>query len=134
MELVLVNAPDLSIITPTVPPSPTVVSKYFSFVIPITTVISVTAQITTDLNMSVDNMNVVTKIIFTIKGTMQVGQQTLDVTGTITMNGNSVFTTENNQSLILFGNMATGTIMVQGTPIVASATVISCGQTSTMVD
>lgn len=136
MKLVLVNASGLNIVTPTIPPSPSVVSNFFEFVIPITTVTSVVVTPVIDPNMSVDGMNVISKITFTITGTMQAGSQTLPAGGSIVLNGSSVFTTENNQPLILLGDMASGNIIVSGAPLPTPATVTvkSCGQTSTFAD
>lgn len=135
MKLILVNAPGLNVVTPTIPPSPKVLSNYFEFNIPITTVTVVTVTPVIDPNMSVDEMKVILKITFDITGTMQVGSQTLPAKGSIVLNGTSTFTTENNQPLILLNDMASGNIIVSGTPpIPATVKVISCGQTSTSVD
>lgn len=136
MKLILVNAPGLNVVTPTIPPSPSVVSNFFEFVIPITTVTSVVVTPVIDPNMSVDGMNVISKITFTITGTMQSGTQTLPAGGSIILNGSSVFTTENNQPLILLGDMANGNIIVSGAPLPTPATVTvkSCGQTSTFAE
>lgn len=119
MKLVLVNAPDLTIITP----SPAATNAYLSFIIPADTVASIVITPTTDPNMLIDNMNVCTKLSISISG--KVGNN--PYSDTILLNGGSIYSTENNQPLILQGQSQTG-------PMGSTVTVTACGQTSVMVD
>lgn len=128
MKLVLVNASDLTNVTIT-PPN-VVVSKYFSFIIPAATVKSVVIVPTVDMNMSVDNMNVVTQVSVTIVGANPGPSGEIPYGDNITLIGESVFATENHQSLILQGQTKTGTDL--SSP--SSMTVTSCGQTSTFAE
>jgi len=128
MKLVLVNTPDLTNVIIT-PPN-IVVSKYFSFIIPAATVKSVVIVPTVDMNMSVDNMNVVTQLSVSIAGSNPGPSGEIPYADNITLIGESVFATENQQSLILQGQIKTGTNL--SSP--SSMTVISCGQTSTFAD
>lgn len=128
MKLVLVNSPDLTNVT-IIPPN-VVVSKYFSFIIPAATVKSVVIVPIVDMNMSVDNMNVVTQLSVTIVGANPGPSGEIPYGDNITLIGESVFVTENYQPLILQGQTKTGVNV--SSP--SSMTVISCGQTSTLVD
>lgn len=119
MKLILVNAPDLTIITP----SPGASNAYLSFIIPADTVANITITPTVDQNMFIDGMNVCTRLSISISG--KVGDS--PYSDTIILNGESIYTTENTLSLILQGQSQTG-------PMGSTVTVTSCGQTSVMVD
>ena len=119
MKLVLVNAPDLTVITP----SPVATNNYLSFIIPADSVASIIITPTTDPNMTIDNQNVCTMLSITITG--KVGDSAY--ADSITLKGNSVNTTENGQSLILQGQSQTG-------PNGSTVNIISCGQTFVMAD
>jgi hypothetical protein len=119
MKLVLVNTPDLSIIEP----APKCQNKYLSFIIPADSVATIAIVPTVDPNMLVDGMNVVTQLSITIAG--KVGDSAY--TDKIIMTGESVFTTENNTSLILKDQIKMGAAE-------SSVQIISCGQTSTFAE
>lgn len=79
-----------------------------------------------DPTMSVDNYNVCTKLIINI--TYPIESPPYSSTDIITINGTSSSNTINNQPMVVMGDNGTG----NASGVVA--TVISCGQTSTMVD
>ena len=115
----LVAKPDLTIITP----SPAATNAYFTFVIPAATVASIVITPVTDPTMTVDNFPVCTSLTIVIAG---MNGQT-PFSDTITLQGQSAFTTINNLPLIMQGQIGNG---VAGSTV----TITSCGQTSTMVE
>ena len=118
MKLILVNSPDLSIITPGTAAS----NGYLTFVIPADSVASIVIVPIIDPTMSVDNLPVVTSISITITG--KVGTSAYE--DSILLQGESISSTINNQSFILQGQIGNGET--------ATVTVGDCGQTSVMVD
>ncbi len=124
MKLVLVNKPDLST---SITVTPTGANTYISIACPLTVKASATITVTSDDTMSVDNFSVCTKISISISGTIGEGTAQKDFTDSITINGDSVNSTINNQAMILIGANGTG---AQG----STARIISCGQTSLSVD
>ena len=112
MKLVLVNKPDLTVMSPT--------GNTYISVVGANAVTGVV--VVSDPTVKVDNFNVCTKI--TINCTYQVGQSS--VADTVIINGTSTCASANNQPMIVMGDMGSGAVV--------KASVISCGQTSTMVD
>lgn len=112
MKLVLVNKPDLSIMSPG--------GNSYITVVGANAVQKVT--VIDDPTISVDNFNVCTQII--INCTYQAGQAS--VADVVTINGSSIFSTANNRGMILMGDNGSGSVV--------KATVISCGQTSTFAE
>ena len=112
IKLILVNRPDLSIMTPG--------GNSYITVIGANAVQKVT--VIDDPTMSVDNFNVCTQII--INCTYQAGQAS--VPDVVTINGTSICSTINNKKLIVMGDNGSGSVV--------KANVISCGQTSTFAD
>ena len=84
---------------------------------------SATPVIVSDPTITVDNFAVCTHIEIAISGV--IGEASY--ADSVTINGDSQFTTANNMSVILLGASGEGK---SG----SSAKVISCGQTSVMVD
>lgn len=112
MKLVLVDTPELKIMTPA--------GNALISVIGANAVNSVV--VISDPTIKVDNFNVCTRI--TINCTYQAGPSS--VPDVVVINGTSVCSTANHQPMITIGDMGSGAVV--------KATVISCGQTSTMVD
>lgn len=112
MKLALVNTPALSIMTPAGNALITVVGA--------NAVSSVV--VVSDPTFKIDNFAVCTKVI--INCTYQAG--TASVADVVTIMGTSVSTTANRQPIITMGDMGSGAVV--------KATVISCGQTSVMLD
>lgn len=112
MKLVLVNKPDLSIMSPG--------GNAYITVSGANAVQKVT--VVDDPTMSVDNFHVCTKII--INCTYQSGPSS--VPDVVTIVGTSACNTINNQPMIVQGDTGSGSVV--------KATVISCGQTSTSID
>ena len=119
MRLILVNISDLTVITP----SPAATNAYFTFVIPADSVATITIVPTIDPNMSVDGMNAVVQLNIAIAG--KVGSSAY--ADEITVIGETIFTTENNQKLILQGQVGTGKAG-------STVTIKSCGQSSTFAE
>ena len=119
MKPCLINKPDLTVISP----SPSASNAYLQFVILADSVASIDITPVTDPTMKVDNLPVVTSLSITIAG--KVGSSAYS--DSITLQGESVFSTINNQSLILQGQVGNG---VAGSTV----TVTSCGQTSVLVE
>ena len=119
MRPILINKPDLTIITP----GPAATNAYLTFVIPATTVTTISITPISDPSMQVDNFNVVTKLTIEITGS----NGDVPYADKIVVNGESLATTINNQSVILQGQIATGEMG-------STVTVKSCGQTSTSAD
>ena len=113
MKLVLVNKPDLSIMSS--PGGNSYITVVGANAIQKVTVID-------DPTIKVDNFNVCTQIV--INCTYQAGQSS--VPDVVTINGTSIFSTANNKRMILMGDNGSGSVV--------KATVVSCGQTSTSVD
>lgn len=116
MKLVLVNAPGLGTMTQAG-------NNYITVTPPTGFTGSVTAQITADDTMKVDNMAVCTMITISVDG--NIGQS--GYKDVVTINGSTSNTTINNMPLIVMGDNGTG---AAGT----TAKVISCGQTSTSAE
>ncbi len=112
MKLVLVNKPDLSIMSPG--------GNSYITVTGANAVQKVT--VVDDSTMSVDNFHVCTKVI--INCTYQSGSSS--VPDVVTIIGTSACNTINNQPMIVLGDKGSGSVV--------KATVISCGQTSTSID
>ena len=116
MKLVLVNAPGLGTMTPAG-------NNYITVTPPTGFTGSVTAQITTDDTMKVDNMAVCTMVVISVDG--NIGQTAYK--DAVTINGSTSNTTNNNMPIIVMGDNGTG---ANGT----TAKVVSCGQTSTSAE
>ena len=112
MKLVLVNKPDLSVMSPA--------GNAYISVVGANAVTGVV--VISDPTIKVDNFNVCTRI--TINCTYQAGPSS--VPDVVVINGTSACASANNQPMIVMGDMGSGSVV--------KASVISCGQTSTMVD
>ena len=112
MKLVLINKPDLTIMSPG--------GNSYIAVTGANAVQKVT--VVDDPTMKVDNFNVCTQII--INCTYQAGQAS--VADVVTINGSSISSTINNKPMIVMGDNGSGSVV--------KASVVSCGQTSVSVD
>lgn len=115
MKPFLVNAPGLSVMTPSG-------NQYISVVASSGVITQITAAVVTDPTMKVDNYDAVISITLSVVIT----QGTSSSTDIINIMGSSVSTTINGFSLILMGDINQGTQSV--------ATIMSCGQTSSIID
>lgn len=118
MKPFLVNTPDLSIF------NPPAANKYISLVAASGAIASVIPVIVTDATVMVDNYPSVTSITLMVV----INQGSSSVTDVVNIKGSSVYSTANNQKFILLGDV----IQSEGKQV--TATIISCGQTSTLVD
>ena len=112
MKLVLINKPDLTIMSPG--------GNSYITVTGANAVQKVT--VVDDPTMKVDNFNVCTQIV--INCTYQAGQAS--VADVVTINGSSASSTINNKPMIVMGDNGSGSVV--------KASVVSCGQTSVSVD